>query len=472
MQGDLLTYNDFHKYQKRAVAKAIRIRQGYLFLDTGMGKTVLSLAIHDQLAKRELASRSLVIAPKFVMNNVWRQEAKEWNFSEYFTFSKIHGTTYRGSSEFSRRIAFSDEVDFHLINYEGLKWLTGYVLETGIFPWDTVFYDESTRMKRSSTMRFKAFKQFMGKFKYRYCLTGTPIPNGIEDIFGQAYVTDQGAALGSYITHFRKNYMVPKFTLHGRVTIFGEREGSRREVAKKIAPRTVRLKKTEHLNLPKLKVHNIGLELEGRTKELYDEMEKEFFIEMDGIGIEAFAQAAVDMKLRQMLQGAVYTAEGDVLNLNNDKQQILKKMLPLMDGNTLIAYNFRFERDIIRTAAGGNAPFLDARTKDKEAEKWIIEWNNGQHKYFLVNPASAAFGLNLQAGGNNIVWFGLTWNAEHYSQLIDRLWRQGQRRDVNVYHIYYKNSIDEVISDALKSKNANQAKLMQEIVDYTKRRIA
>lgn len=463
----LLNYNDFHLYQKRAVAKGVRTRGGYMFLDTGMGKTIISLAIHDQLKRRKLIQRSLILAPKFVMNNVWEQEAKKWKFSRNFTFSRIHGSTYRGSSEFSKRMAVMDDAEIHIINYEGLLWLSSYLSGNSIpFPWQCVFYDESTRMKRSTTKRFKAFKQFMAKFKYKYCLTGTPIPNGLEDIFGQSYVVDQGDSLGKGITKFRTDYMKPLFTLHGRVTIYGERNGSRKRVAAKLSDRTVRLKKTEHLDLPPINYHNIAITMPELVRTAYKTFASEFYIKLGETNIETFSQVATDMKLRQMLQGQLYDKDGNTKRIHRLKAEVVKNLK--VDGNTIVAYNFKFERDDLRTATGSNH-YLDSRTTDKEAEKWIIEWNNYAVKYFLVNPASAAFGLNLQAGGNNIIWYSLTWNAEHYSQLIDRLWRQGQRRPVNVYHIVFKDTIDEVIADALSRKDMDQARLMQDIVDYMKR---
>ncbi len=465
----MLNYNDFHDYQKRAVIKAIKMKHGYLFLDTGMGKTVISLAIHDQLKKRGRVVQSLVCAPKYVMNNVWEQEAREWEFSKNFIFSRIHGSTYKGTAEYSRRMALLDFVDFHLINYEGLIWLANHLPNYGRdhFPWQAIFYDESTRMKRSTTKRFKAWKRFMSLFRYRFDLTGTPTPNGLEDIFGQSYTVDQGATIGKNITAFRNKYMMPLYTLHGRVTVYGPRNGARTEVAKKLAPRVIRLKKTEHLKLPPLNFHNIKVKMPRQTREMYDELERDFFLEVGGVGIESFSKVANDMKLRQFLQGRVYDKQGVAIKVNDDKLKVFKKLE--VDGNTLIAYNFKFERDELRTVTG-NTPFLDGRTTDKEAEKWIIEWNNYAVPFFAVNPASAAFGLNLQAGGNNIIWYSLTWNAEHYSQLVDRLWRQGQRRAVNVYHIVFEDTIDEVIANALSRKDKDQEALMQDIVNYMGRR--
>lgn len=463
----MLTVKDLHLYQKRAIAQSIKMEYGYQFLDTGMGKTVISLFIHDQLKKRKLTRGSLVVAPKYVINNVWRQEAKLWDFSKDFTFSTIHGSTYRGTAEHSRRMALMDAVDIHLINYEGLVWLSTYLLRHGNgVPWDSIFYDESTRMKRSTTKRFKAFKRLMSQFRYRFDLTGTPIPNGLEDIFGQAYTVDGGRALGvGNITGFRNKYMVPQYTLHGRVTIYGERSGSRQEVAEKIAPRVIRLKKTEHLKLPPLLYHNIEIDMPPDLRDQYTELEQNFFLEIGGVGVETFSQVATDMKLRQFLQGKIYDAAGVPHMIHAEKLNALRKLTPDLKGNSLIAYNFKYERDDLRLLYD-NSPFLDSRTTDKEAEKWITGWNNYEFKQFLVNPASAAFGLNLQAGGNNVIWYSLTYNAEHYSQLIDRLWRQGQRRPVNVVHIVFKDTIDVVIANALSRKDRDQTALMQDIVRY------
>ena len=323
-------------------------------------------------------------------------------------------------------------------------------------------------MKNSGTKRFKAFKQFMHTAEYRYCLTGTPMPKGLEDIFGQAYVVDQGKTLGKYITHFRNNYMKPLYTLPGtNKTIYGERDGSVREVAKKLSNRVIRLKKTDHLELPEVKYYTVKLKLTESLESMYRQIENDFFLEVSGTEIEAFTATAAAMKLRQFLQGKVYSVNGDATRIHKKKVNALKKIE--LDGNTIVAYNFKFERDDIRSVAR-NSPFLDSRTTEREAEKWIIEWNNYQHPYFLVNPASAAFGLNLQAGGNNIIWYSLTYDAEHYSQLIDRLWRQGQRKTVNVYHIVFENTIDEVVAEVLSRKDRNQEDLLNSISEYIKGR--
>lgn len=467
----MLTYTDLHHYQKRAIVESIRMKYGYHFLDTGMGKTVIALAIHDQLAKRGWIKRSLVIAPKYVMNHVWKPEAKLWDFSSKFKFNIIHGSSTNGSAEYSRRWNVVDDADIYLINYEGLMWLSTYLLNHPTeFKWGCLFYDESTRMKKPGTKRFKAFKQFMGRFPYRFDMTGTPIPNGIEDIFGQAYTIDQGWAYGRYITGFRKTFMEPKFTLHGRVTVYGEKSGTdkmkmRQKAASRIANRVIRLKKTEHLDLPEIKYHNIILELPDDLKDMYKQIEDDFFLEIGGAKIETFSSVAAAMKLRQFLQGRVYAEEGKAVYIHDLKRKALKNLE--LDGNALIAYNFKFERDDLRLLLG-NTPFLDSRTKDSEAEKWIIGWNNYEYPHFLVNPASAAYGLNLQAGGNNVVWYSLTYNAEHYTQLIDRLWRQGQRKTVNVYHIIFKGTLDIVIAKALRDKDSTQANLLQLIADYAK----
>lgn len=435
-----------------------------------MGKTVISFAIHDQLKKRGLIKRSLVVGTKKIIQNVWRQEAKNWSFSKDFTFSTIHGSTYRGTPEYSRRMAFLDDVDIHLINYEGLQWLADHLHRTQMFPWDAVFYDESTKIKNSTTKRFKAFRQWMKFFEYRYCLTGTPIPNSLEDIFGQAFVIDKGQALGERITHFRTKFMKPLYQINQRKTVYGERDGARKKVAAKIAPRVTYLKKTDHLKLPPLNVFVFKLDMPERLREDYDEFEQELAVSVEGEGLESFSKPGVAMKLRQFLQGAVYQPDGSVIHIHNEKLKALVKLKAELEGNTLVAYNFRFERDLLRTVTSNTAPFLDARTTDRETEDWIIGWNNYEYPFFLVNPASAAFGLNLQAGGNNVIWYGLTWNAEHYSQLIDRLWRQGQRSPVNVFHIVFRNTVDELISKALKRKDRDQTALLNDIIKYTKGR--
>lgn len=461
----MLKIDDFHPYQVRAIQEAITMQQGCLFLGTGLGKTIISLTIYDQLRKRGLVESALVIAPKRVMDNVWRQEAAKWEHTKYYVISRIHGSETRGSVEYSRQYNFTRQAHIYLINYEAIGWLADQLLKTKRHKFQVIFYDESTKIKSTNTKRFKQFKKFMHTFGYRYALTGTPIPNGLQDIFGQMYTIDAGERLGQYVTKFRADFMQVKYQIHGRVNVYEEAPGSRELVARKIADKVIYLKKTEHLKLPPVEYIDIRLDMDPKLREMYDGFEQDMFLKFETTEVEAMSSASAAMKLRQFLQGKMYDGEGGIVNIHNHKLMELKKLLKTVTGNSLIAYNFRFERDPLKSITN-NSPHLDQTTKGQEAENAIVGWNNYEFKTFLINPASAAFGLNLQAGGSNVIWYSLTYNFEHYSQLIDRLWRQGQRNTVRVYHLVFKDTIEDVVKKALQTKGINERGLKNELKKY------
>ncbi len=467
----MLTYNDFHPFQKQTVIDAIKLQQCCIFMGTGLGKTIIALSIYDQLHKRGLLQSALVVTPKKVMDNVWRQEAKLWQHTHRFIINRVHGSETRGGSEYSKAYNIISPANIYLINYEGLPWLSNFFFRNKqeLKKIGMIVYDESTLIRSSTTKRFKSFKPLMGHFTYRYAMTGTPLPNSLEDIFGQMYTIDGGQRLGKYITHFRNKYMYVAYQIHGRANKYESQNGSKQKVAKKIADKVRSLKKTEYLKLPPLTFETIPLRMPAKIKTMYDEFEKEMYLEFKDASIEAFSSTAAVMKLRQYLQGQMYDNNGKPIKIHSYKLLQLKELLKTVTGNSLIAYNFRFEVTDLKTITN-SSPHIDGTTSDKDTENAILDWNNHQLKYLLVNPASTAFGLNLQAGGSNIIWYSLTYNLEHFQQLIDRLWRQGQRNPVKVYLLTFEKTVEQAVMKALLKKNQTQNGLINDISMYLKRR--
>ena len=467
-----------HEYQKRAIITSIKRKQNAIFLDTGLGKTIISLTIIDQLLKRRWIKRALIVCTKKAMYSSWRQQAKLWEHTQYLTFNIIHGSAGIGKSEYVKRRNLLAPSHICLINYEGLPWLAKTLREMyrgKAFPFDCIFYDESTKMKHSTTQRFKKFKPFMGKFRYRYPMTGTPAPNGLLDLYGQMYVMDLGASLGSRFESFRERF----FMRIDEGSVYRPRKGSVESISKRIAGKVTHMKKQDYLELPPLIHNKMEIDLPDKLRGQYDELENTFFIELENAAIEAFSKASLSMKLRQFLQGKMYAGEGEhrkVVRAHTEKLQVLsdmadsqKKMLEGI-GNCIIAYNFRFEREDLHTVFPG-APAIDGRTTDAQAEDYVTRWNKKEIPVLLYNPASDPHGLNLQFGGNNLLWYSLTWNLEHYIQLIDRLHRQQQDKPVYVHSLMFRDTIETVIHNALSSKEATQDGLLAALKVYRKEKV-
>jgi len=473
--------NDMHEYQKYAVFTAMEKKYAAIFLGTGLGKTIISLTIVDQLLKRKLIRGALIVCTKKAMFNSWRQEAAQWEHTQYLNFSIIHGNAGKGTSKFVKRKNLMDsKARIFLINYEGLPWLArnlNAIYKNRLLPFDCVFYDESTKMKHSTTQRFKAFKPFMDRFTYRFPMTGTPAPNGLMDLFGQMYVMDLGYSLGTTLYSFRNRFFTS--LPQGTHTLYTLRKGSKKAVSKRIKNRVINMRKQDYVTLPPIIYNEIKMDLPKKYRKQYDELENTFFIELEKSEIEAFSKAALSMKLRQFLQGKMYTGEGKerkTIAIHDEKLQVLKEMVDISNkttrilegiGNCIIAYNFRYEREDLKSIFP-NAPSIDGQTTDKQSEEYIKRWNLKQIPILLYNPASDPHGLNLQLGGNQILWYSLTWNLEQFLQLIDRLYRQRQDKTVFVHCLLFRNTIDEVVFKALKDKEATQNNLLASLKTYRK----
>lgn len=464
----MLTIDDLHGYEKYTIIKAIQLKYCNIFLGTGLGKTIIALTIIDQLLKRDLIEAALIVTTKKAMYNTWRQEAKIWKHTQYLKCNIIHGDIFRGSANYVKRLQLFDKAQVYLINYEGLPWLSETLnrsCHNRLLPFQAIFYDESTKMKHSTTQRFKKFKPHMKRFEYRYPMTGTPSPNGPMDLYGQVYTMDLGESLGTTLTSFRNRFFIS--IPMGSFSEYRPMRGATEAIAKRISKRTINLRKEDYLNLPTVTYNKMMIDLPNKLRKQYDELEEQFFIDIEDTEIDIFSAAGLSMKLRQFLQGKMYSGydkERQTHFIHDEKLQIVSEMMEGI-GNCLIAYNFQFERDDLLSVFK-NAKAIDGRTTDEQASDYIKQWNLGQLKILLYNPASDPHGLNLQKGGHNILWYSLTWNLEHYIQLIDRLWRQGQKHKVFVHHPLFRDTIDEVVYQALTTKGANQKTLLNLLKEY------
>jgi SNF2 family DNA or RNA helicase len=400
------------------------------------------------LKQKGLVSKALIIAPLRPVYKVWPDEVKKWADFADLTYSVLHG----GSKE----AALAKDVDLYIINPEGLKWLFDPKKKRP--QWDVLIVDESTKFKDSTTQRFKALKAFLPSFTRRWILTGTPVPNGLMDLFGQIYVLDLGRSLGRFITHYRNQYFTPSG--YGGYD-WKIRPGAYEEIVEMISPLILQLSAEEYLEMPELVYRQIEVTLPKTVKAIYDELEKEFIVSISTqTELVALNAAAAGTKLRQIANGAVYTKSPAWEGLHEEKLDALQSLLEELNGHSvLILYEFDHDRQRIINRLG-DIPTLSGVSANG-LDRLIDGFNDGSIPILIGHPASMGHGLNLQGACHTIIWFGITWNLEYYDQAIARVYRQGQQSGhVYVYHIVAKETKDEEVMQVLTKKDRGQQDLL------------
>lgn len=431
-----------HDYQKRAIKTLISQQGAGLFLDPGMGKTVTSLAAFDLLRKQDLAKTMLVIAPLKPAYDTWPREPKKWRDYAHLSVSVLHGK--------NKAEALTHKVDIHVINPEGLAWLS----KQGKLPsWDILCVDESTKFKTSTSKRFKLLKAMLPSFGRRWILTGTPAPNGLMDLFGQCYIMDQGASLGKFITHYRNKYFYQ--TGYGGYT-WAPFETAMSDIVAAIGSKVLKLDAEDYLDMPDLMVINRPVHLDLKSFGIYKEVQKEFIHTLADGNIVAANAAAAGTKCRQIANGAVYDEDGKVVHIHDAKLEALDEIIEETNGHPLfILYEFDHDRQRIQEVLGKDCKCITGVTGTK-LTKIVDTFNRGELPYLLAHPSST-HGMNIQGSCYHMVWFGITWNLESYIQAVWRLYRQGQRsKTVMVYHLVAEGTLDERVVKVLNHKEQDQ----------------
>ena len=390
-------------------------------------------------------SRVLVIAPKKVAEATWQDEAGKWDHLGRLRFS-----TALGSAK-ERERAVNAKADITVINRENVAWLVDYFGYR--WPFDMVVVDESSSFKSPASKRFKALRRVLPKIRSVVLLTGTPSPNGLEDLWSQIYLLDQGERLGRYVTHFRARYFDHNPWQHRYIP----RAGAFEAVKKKIADICVSMRAEDYLQLPELVVHDAPVVLDERAAKLYRQMEREMVMEVAGDEISATSAAALTGKLLQLCGGCVYDENGGYVRVHDAKLEALSELLESVHEPVLLFYGYRHELPGLRAVAlkGGR------RVRTLESAEDAAAWNRGEVDVLLAHPASCAYGLNLQQGGRHVVWYTLTWSLELYQQANARLHRQGQEKPVIVHRLLVKGGVDEDVAKALEGKDETQAALIE-----------
>lgn len=417
------------------------------------GKTVSSLTAIDDLLFLGEAIKVLVIAPKRVAEDTWSTEVEKWDHLKHLRISKILGTPRK------RLEAAEADADIYVTNRENVEWLVDNYFKH--WKWDTLIIDELSSFKSSKAKRFRALKKVRPYFKRIVGLTGTPAPNSLIDLWPQVYLLDGGQRLGKTITGYRERYFVPGDRNQFVVFNYNLREGAEEAIHNKISDICVSMKADDYLDMPERIDNIVKIDLPKKALREYEELEKELIIQLDEEDISASNSAVLTGKLLQMCNGAIYADETkEVINIHDEKLNALMDIIEAANGKTVLIF-YSFKHDLIRIKE-----FLKKnKIKGQElgGSEDIKKWNDGEIPVLLLHPASAGHGLNLQYGGNIIVWFGLTWSLELYQQACARLYRQGQKESVVIHHIIARSTVDEDVMKALQGKELNQNLLLEAV---------
>jgi SNF2 family DNA or RNA helicase len=429
-------------YQEKAADFLYEHDRAMILAPVGAGKTAITLTAMSDMLRCGIVKRWLVLAPKRVCTDVWPVEQPKW--ASEMPLAVAVGTPAQ------RLHALMSDMPVVVTNYDNIQWLATQDLN-----FDGIVFDELTRLKNSSGLRFKALAKVIDKINVRWGLTGSFTSNGLEDVFGQCKIVDQsllGRAKGAFMQQY--------FVLVNKD--FGEwapRVGSLEAVMKQIKPATFLLDAGEYKDkLPPCHVVEMKCDLDDRQP--YEKMKKDFVVEFGTEQITAVNAGVVTGKLQQMSSGFVYNTETTAsdtpgkFNVSNTPLWFSYHKFDLLDelleenqhANTIIVYNY------VEELAELKRRYPTAQTINDT--KAIERWNDGKIELLLIHPKSAGHGLNLQHGGCKMVFVSLPWSLELYEQTVGRLHRSGQTHDVWVYLLMTNKTIDERIWGALKDKRA------------------
>lgn len=438
-----------HDYQEYATRFIIEHPTAAVFLQMGLGKSVITLTAIQELAlERFEVCRVLVIAPLRVARDTWPSEIQKWNHLHSLTYSVAVGT------EAERTAALKKNTLIHIINRENVQWL---IEQSGLsFQYDMVVIDELSSFKSYQAKRFRALMKVRPKLSRIVGLTGTPSSNGLMDLWAEFRLLDMGKRLGKFITHYREAFFLPDRRSAQQVFTWKPKPGAEDEIYRRISDITISMKSVDFLKMPEYISNRVPVHLSPAERDTYDALKQELVISLHGEEIDAVNAASLSGKLCQLANGGIYDSEHQSLFFHERKLDALEDIIEGANGQpVLVAYWFRHDLERIRERFA---------VREIRASRDIADWNNGKIPVACIHPASAGHGLNLQAGGNTLVWFGLTWSLELYQQTNARLWRQGQKADtVVIHHIVTENTIDEQILAALERKDMTQTALMNAV---------
>lgn len=443
-----------YPYQQAAEKWILEHKHCGLFLEMGLGKTVVTLTAVKRLLEDFAVSRVLVVAPLRVAATVWAEEAGKWDHLRMLRISKVLG------SQTERMAALRQDADIYVINRENVPWLVNYYAPSRKWPFDMIVLDELSSFKSPKAERFKALRRTLPAVRRVVGLTGTPAPNGLLDLWSQVYLLDKGERLGKFIGKYRDEFFIPGHRNGMVVYNWVPVKGAADEIYRRLSDICMSMKAEDYLKMPDRIEINVPIRLSDSARKAYDTLERDLVLPMKDEAITAQNAAVLAGKLLQLANGAIYTEDGEYIQVHDGKLDALEDLIEAANGEpVLVYYAFQHDKDrILKRFPQAKALFS---TKDVDA------WNRGELPILLAHPSSAGHGLNLQAGGHILVWFGLTWSLEQYQQANARLYRQGQERPVTIYHLVTEGTVDEDVMKVLAGKEIRQNLL----IDAMKARI-
>lgn len=437
-----------HNYQKYAKDFIVNNRVSAIFLDCGLGKTVITLDAINELKIKGQIGKVLVVAPLRPAISTWPSEINKWDFAKGFKYSLVIGTLKE------RLKALKENSDIYIINRENVDWL---INKSGHrFDFDFVVLDELSSFKSWSAKRFKALLGVRNRINRIVGLTATPASNSLIDLWGEFRILDQGERLGKYKTHYIEKYFLPDKRNAQVIFSYKIKPFAEEEIYEKISDITISMKATDYLDMPKLVFNNVEVELDKKERNIYEELKREMIVSVnDADEIDAINAASLSSKLLQMSNGAVYDENKKAIDIHSKKLDALEDLIEFNNGRpVLICYWFKHDRDKIKSR-------FDVREILTDDD--INDWNEGLIPIGIIQPASCSMGLNLQKGGSTLIWYSLCWSLEMYEQTNCRLYRQGQKNTVVIHHIITKDTIDESVIDALNKKELTQEALIDAV---------
>ena len=444
---------NLHLYQHDMVRFMLTHPHCALFVDMGLGKTLVTLTVFNMLHWTGKAAKALVIAPKKVAESTWSGECEKWDNLHRFKVAVAVGDLK------TRTEAMESDADIIVTGRDNVIWLKEWLVKKrkrldSMF--DMVILDELTSFKSHDSKRFKALKNDIQTVKYVYGLTGTPAPNGYGDLWAQMMLIDGGDALGRTITEFRERYCY-SFQFPGAVfTLYKVRNEMKDEILKAIEPKVLQLSAKGLIELPPCTMIEYPVELDPVARKQYNKLKKDMILQLpSGDDVEADTAAALAMKLLQVCNGAVYTEDGQYECISQAKIEGLVEIVEQAKSPVLVFYQFKHDIQRIKEALKGMS------VRKYESAQDLADWNEGKIDVLLAHPASCAYGLNMQQGGHVCVWYGTGYNLELFQQANARLYRQGQQYPVMIYILMCKDTIDVAAYKALSEKGTTQENLFK-----------
>lgn len=438
-----------YPYQQRAMQWILDHPEAGLFLEMGLGKTVITLTAVKEMLLDEI-TKVLVIAPLRVASTVWAEEAAKWDHLQGLRVVKVLG------SQAERRAALQQDADIYVINRENTAWLVNECQRVHKWPFDMLVLDELSSFKSPAAARFKALRRVRPAVRRVVGLTGTPAPNGLLDLWAQVYLLDEGKRLGKTVGGYRTRYFDEGRRNGNIVYEWRPKPGADTAIYGALADICISMQARDYIELPDRLDQEVVVRLDARARKAYDTMEHDMLLPLKDQVITAASAAVVTGKLLQLANGAIYDEERKFHTIHDAKLDALQELVEAAQGQPVLVY-YAYQHDLHRIME----KLPQARQLITAAD--VNEWNAGRIPLLLAHPDSAGHGLNLQQGGHILVWFGLTWSLEKYQQANARLHRQGQGHPVTVYHVISEGTMDEQVMRILARKDARQSALIEAV---------